>query len=479
MKKSILGLVSIALLGSFIGSGLRYLFNVVIARGLGEEALGIFAFGMVVMKALSVVARFGLDTATQKYIPIYGTNDDYAKVCGVTIFALLFSFIFGLLISIFIFVIVDIGGYWIEFRSEISLFLIGLPFFASMMIGRTATTGFKETQYAVYIRDIIQPVTGILFISMGVYYFRNIELAIAGYVTSLVVGALFGVYFLHRLGAFQAFPDFEIRKTLIFAGPAVIVAAAQYIVSWTDIIMLGYFVPTDSIGRYQAAYQTSLLLIVILGAVNSIFPTVASDLYSEGMMDELEQMYSTVTKWVTNFSIFGLIFITIYSSEILLLFNIADQRAQVSLIILIFGQAVSASTGPVGFLLTMSGHERLESSNTIVIALLNIFLNYYLIQIYGIIGAALATGLSLILLNIIRLGEIAWIHNIQPYNLEYWKGGFSIIVSTVFLIIMSPFANDDLIITILVGSIALILFLIIIFMLGFSEQDRKLIKEIQ
>lgn len=479
MKKSILNLISIAFLGSLIGRGLHYLFNVVIARGLGAEALGIFAFGMVVMKALSAMARFGLDTATQKYIPIYRTDNDYKKVCGVTVFALSFSFISGLLLASIGYVFIHIFPLDPEFDNAIVIFLFGIPIFASMMVGRSATTGFKETRYAVYITDIIQPITGISFIILGSYYFQSVELAVAGYVISLGIGTLAALYFLHYLGAFQDIPEFEIKRTIAFSGPVVVVAVAQYIVSWTDILMLGYFVSPTEVGWYQAAYQTSVLLVIILSAVNSIFPTIASDLYTQEKMEELERMYSAITKWIVYFTILGLVFIAVYAAEILLLFDISAGSAQTTLIILALGQAVSAGTGPVGFLLTMSGYERLESINTVLLAFLNIGLNLVLIQFYGIIGAAVATSISFFLLNSLRLVEVIWIYNIQPYNRGYWKGGISIVVSTGAMLIAYPFASGSFLFTVLVGAVTLTTFLVCVFGLGVSEQDKKLIKSIQ
>lgn len=67
MRDSITKLVSISFFGGLIGRGLRYGFNVVIARGLGFEALGVFAFGMVVMKGGGVFVRLGLDSAAKKF----------------------------------------------------------------------------------------------------------------------------------------------------------------------------------------------------------------------------------------------------------------------------------------------------------------------------------------------------------------------------------------------------------------------------
>ena len=47
MRQNITKLASIALVGGLIGRGLRYTLNIIISRGLGAEALGLFAFGIL------------------------------------------------------------------------------------------------------------------------------------------------------------------------------------------------------------------------------------------------------------------------------------------------------------------------------------------------------------------------------------------------------------------------------------------------
>lgn len=475
MNKSILKLASIAFIGSLLGRGLRYSMNIVIARGLGLEALGLFAFGMVVMKALGVFARFGLNTATQKYIPIYTRQEDTSRVAGVVIFALSFPFILGGSLSIALLIGFRTTNLGSEFSTTVQLFLVGVPLVASMMVGMNATTGFKETRYSVYIRDIIQSGTAILLVSVGAYVFGSLELTIYGYILSLGIGLISAIYYLNHLGAFEALPTFEVREIMVFSAPVVIVAVSQYVVSWTDILMLGAFVSPTEVGWYQAAYQTSILLVLVLSAVNSIFPTIASDLYSEGRLDELEVMYTAVTKWVTYLTILGFVFVSVYASEILGLFNTTEQSAQTALIILAFGQAITASTGPVGFILTMSGNERLESFNTTILAVLNIGLNFVLIQEYGIVGAAIATAFSLLTLNLVRLAETQWILGIQPYGLSYWKGGVGILAATVLMFIGHAFVAGSLFRTVAVGCSSLLLFAGIVALLGFDETDAKLI----
>lgn len=479
MKGSLAKLVSVAFFGSLLGRGLRYSMNVVIARGLSLEALGLFAFGMVVMKSLGVIARFGLGTTAQKFIPIYERQADERRITGVTVFTLSFPFAFGCVLSFVTFLIFKITGLISEYNSTVLVFLLGVPLVASMIVGMNITTAFKETKYSVYIRDIIQSGSAILLIGAGAYIFDSIEITLYGYIASLAIGLGAAIYYLYRLGAFQAVPEVEARELLKFSAPVVIVAVSQYVVSWTDIFMLGVFVTPTEVGLYQAAYQTSVLLLLVLSAVNSIFPPVASDLFSENRLRELDVMYTAVTRWVTYFTIFGFLFVALYATEILSLFGTTASEAQTALIILAFGQMITACTGPVGFLLTMSGNERLESLNTIVLAVLNVVLNFVLIQRFGTVGAAVATSMSLMILNAIRLVETRLILGIQPYGISYWKGGLGLLCSLLLMVFAREFLPGSLLGAIAVGGLSLLLFLAVVVGLGFDETDYALAKTLQ
>ena len=483
MKNNITTLVSIAFLGGLIGRGLRYGFNVVIARGLGLEALGLFAFGMVVMKGCGVFARIGLDSATQKYVPIYRSENDAARVSGTVILSLVVPLLIGGVLALILYLgrgfIAQLTG--TELGSIVQLFILGIPLVATMMVGVNATYGLKETKYSVYIRDFGQSVVALVLMAIGAFVISDLRAVIVGYLISMLVGVGLAAFFLYREGAlrFDVRPVFEYRTILAFSLPLTLAASVQYLVSWTDILVLGIFVPAASIGQYQAAYQTSILLVVVLQSANSIFPVMAADLYNAGRHERLNHVYTAVTRWVTYLTVLGLAFVTVYAEEILSIFGPTTQTVQAVLIILAVGQTLDASTGPTGYLLIMSGHERLQLVNNVIAALVNLLLNFILIQAYGIIGAAIATGLSLASLNLLRLIQVWYLLRIQPYSWTYWKGAIAIGCAIPVMVFGRGFPFAGPVQILIVGAGALTVFVILIWMLGFDKVDQILIEAVE
>jgi O-antigen/teichoic acid export membrane protein len=75
------------------------------------------------------------------------------------------------------------------------------------------------------------------------------------------------------------------------------------------------------------------------------------------------------------------------------------ERGSTALSILLVGQVVNVAAGPVGVLLTMTGHEKRVAAAVGASACCNLLLNLLLIPRFGIEGAAVASAVSLILWN--------------------------------------------------------------------------------
>ncbi len=70
------------------------------------------------------------------------------------------------------------------------------------------------------------------------------------------------------------------------------------------------------------------------------------------------------------------------------------------LTILAVGQFINVVTGSVGYLLMMTGNEKLMRNNTLVVGGVSIVIGSIAIPLWGRVGAALTTSFSLVTLNV-------------------------------------------------------------------------------
>jgi O-antigen/teichoic acid export membrane protein len=71
-----------------------------------------------------------------------------------------------------------------------------------------------------------------------------------------------------------------------------------------------------------------------------------------------------------------------------------------SLRILCIGQIINASTGSVGLILNMTGHEKYNVMSLSLGTGINLLLNLLLVPQFGLIGAAIAAATSMIVWNL-------------------------------------------------------------------------------
>jgi O-antigen/teichoic acid export membrane protein len=482
MKRNFSHLALVTFLGGLLGRGFRYLINVVIARGLGTEALGVFAFGLVVLKASMVISRFGLDNAAMKFIPVYRERGEDGRLVATVLICMSVPVVIGSGIALGLYLQLPTLAAVFEysFTDSLGLFLFGIPLLAAMFVAMKATRAFKRTRPAVVIRDIGQSGAALVLVVVGAFILSDLSVVIIGYLVSIVVGLSLSLLFLRRLLP-RVRPEIKIadsRRLVSFAIPATLIAVSQYLISWTDIVMLSAFLEARQVGLYQAAYQTSMLLLVVLGAANSIFPTLVSEFQETGDMQSLQRLYAGVTKWVMYFTVAGCIFLIVFRGEVLTLFDTTARSARVALAVLAVGQTVSAVTGPVGFLLTMSGYERVESMNTISVAILNVILNYWLILQYGLLGAAVATAASFTFLNVLRLAEVRLLIGFNPFHRSYLTG-VPALLAAVGVIIMGKFlAAGTFYAAIIVGFLSLCSFGATYYFIEFDEIDEVLFESL-
>ena len=107
-----------------------------------------------------------------------------------------------------------------------------------------------------------------------------------------------------------------------------------------------------------------------------------------------------IARWMFYPALVMAIAIVLFSRPILHLFGAEFIAAQGALVALMLGQLVNVGAGSVGYLMLMTTYQKQAAGVMAVSALANIILNWVGIHWFGILGAAIATALSMALWNI-------------------------------------------------------------------------------
>lgn len=110
-------------------------------------------------------------------------------------------------------------------------------------------------------------------------------------------------------------------------------------------------------------------------------------------------MVSLAAKGILGISLPVALGLVILGDWVLSIFGPDFPEGYAALVILVAAQLVNALAGSVGFLMTMTGHERQAAFIMAVSVVVNLALNAVLIPRFGIEGAAVATAFTTVLWN--------------------------------------------------------------------------------
>jgi O-antigen/teichoic acid export membrane protein len=365
-----------------------------------------------------------------------------------------------------------------ELLSVLRIFAFAFPFYVITLMAGNAARAFQAIKYEVAVTNICRPLANVVIVSIVFLLGFRLFGAVYGFLISSAISAFYGLYLLKRIFpdiVSELKPSYEFRKLIRFSLPVLFVGFSYVLLSETDRIMLGYFKASKELGIYSAAANISQQAGLITYSFGCIFCPIISDLYNRNEFRQLEKLYKTVTRWIVSLNLVLLILLILFSKRIMGIFGSEFTSGWLVLVVLSSVHLVDYSTGGalVGYVLQMSGKQDIELVNALVMLITNVALNFWLIPIYGILGAAIATGASYAVINIARLVEVYMLLRIHPYDTNYHKpfvAGFVVILLSVLLLMF----NVSQMIWLFSMLIIVIIYFIVLYLLGLEYEDKMI-----
>lgn len=473
----------ITFVGKIIECVFMYSYLIIVARLFGAESLGLLMLGLTIINIAAIISRLGLDSGVIKYLAVYSGNNDKQRVKGIIAQSLKYSLIASAFLGILLFltaksIFVNIYGKT-ELENVIKFLSISLPFLSVTFIALSSTYGLQIMRYKVYALNIFLPLSNLAFVIIIFLAGLKLNGIAAAYSVSAFLTCIVSLYFMCKvfrgLRHIKAIP--ETRKLFRFSIPLLLFFFLNSAIQWTDTLMLGYFQVAQDIGIYNAALKTALLTSTILMSFNAIFAPIIADLCNKKEFEKLGSLFKTVTKWIFTACFPVFLLIVLLSKEIMTLFGEEFLIGCIPLVVLSFCYLANGAAGSVGLILTMSGKQDIMMYNTFGVCILNIILNYILIPRYGMIGASVATGISIIILNIIMLVEVYLLMKMHPYNWKFLKPAiFGMISFGIILFMKNILLNFNWFLQLLVYiSLFIVIFVCLMVKWGIDGEDKFII----
>jgi O-antigen/teichoic acid export membrane protein len=461
---------------------LSFLIGVVIAKTLGSAELGIYQIGIVITHLLASLAIMGADRGLVRYIPIF-RKENLGKALRLIHDSLGITFLVSVVLSAALFTAAGaIGSYFFHSShvgTALRVFAFYLPAYALFCLLVSIFDGLKRADIETLVQNILTPgIYFLLLVGISIIAPRIVSVILARiivYGLSCVILAVLARSGFKTLFKAESQP-YNIKAFYAFSAPLFLMTALHMLMSHVDILLTGYFLTTEKVGVYAIASRMAMLSLLGLQAVNIIFAPHVSEMFNENKIRDINLMFKLFTRWTFLFSLGLFAFFALFRHQLLSYFGPEFASGQIALVLLAFGHMINALGGPNGTILIMTGNQKWMLYNSVFMLVCNVVFNIVFIPKWGINGAAFATCLSIIIVNILKTIQLYLILKIHPYDRYYIPSIIVVSAAAVMSWVVHHLLHfRHLAAAVIGGFVFLASFILLYWLFGRNSEDRLLL----
>ena len=422
VRQSFLNLISIGI--AFLIGAINTLY--LYPTFLGSKFQGLVIALLAISNLIQPFISFGTQHAVIRYYSKYNRKND--KDGLLTLSILIPLVIVLLFVPLFLVYYNDIRQYLFQSDQSLSRYAYVILFIA-------ISTSFFEVFYS-WLRVKLKSVFGnflkelyprlliaflLIFYSIGLLNFESFLLfLIYGYYLRLLIVIIYSFYVNKPKLNLNFKNDFnEIFKycLLIFLS-----GAASSIILDIDKSMLSSILTVENVAYYSVAVFIAAVIEIPGRAMFQILSPVVASAINKNQMKKLEDL---LKKSSTNLVLVASLFFLLINLNIDDFYNMLNQDGysigMPIVIIVSFGKLYSMSIGCINNIISNSKYYYYTFWFSLFSSVLAVILNIYLITEFGVIGAAYATLIVLVIMNSLKIYLVKVKFNIHPYSRDTIK----------------------------------------------------------
>jgi len=452
---------------------------------LSTEEIGLINYIISIVLILSQFSSLGLSSLMSRIFPYFRDTDK--KHNGF--FTLGFSIsVLGSIISIALYFVLKpqfLKGEYNSIELENYIFYV-IP----LAIGFIFLNYFDNFLKAIFISTIgvfLREILTRLLITFSIflYFFKwiDLEIFVLIYYISYIIPILIMAFYLLLKGEFIFVkPRPFIYKTL---GKAMLSISFFGIVSGfsniailnIDKYMIERYVGLSGVGVYSITFYFATMILLPARSIQKIATIILSESWKNNDLKNINTIYYKST--ITQLIIGSYIFIGIWVNIDNIISILGPEYKSGVYVIFFIGLAnmVYMLSGLSAYIITTSKKYIYSSIFMLIMLVLIVITNLIFIPIYGIVGAALASFISMLGVSILRFFFIWKNFAIQPYNFQHL-----IIIGIVIISYYSAFFIPDsfnpFVNIIIKGTVISLVFALLIYSTKVSEDINQKINEL-
>lgn len=398
------------------GTALAFGVQLLLARLMTVDDYGVYALAITWANALVVLAGFGMPMAAIRFVSEHQARVNDGLMIGFVRFGYLATVLSAISVAAALATTVLLLDRQLSPQTQAAFVVAALiiPVNALYVFTGSILQALRRIMQTEGPQQVLRPLLTVIGIGTIVAVSGSaavdpvsamwITLA-ASLLVLLVMWILLRRTFPRR--AVRPIPSYEPRNWLAMGASYLVLLGSAFLNERTDVLMIGILLGSGEAGIYSVASRNAQLLAFGLASANALLGPLTARFNAQENVGELQRVVTQGARIACLISFPAGIVLLLFGNWILGLFGDAFTAGYGALVYLVSAQIILAALGSVGGTLALIGHSRIVARALLGGVTVNILLNLLLIPLFGQVGAALATMLSVVGTNGL-LVIVAW-----------------------------------------------------------------------
>ncbi|WGR94203.1 oligosaccharide flippase family protein [Bradyrhizobium sp. ISRA435] len=385
-----------------ISAAIAYLAQILLARWMSGSDYGIYVYVWTWVLLLGSTMDFGIAASAQKIIPEYRTSGDHALLRGFLSGSRWMTLGASTVVALLLAGLIRLLSPWIDANTIVPLYIgcLTLPPFVVANTQDGISRAHDWMQLGLMPQFIVRQglIIGLTAGALALGLHLGATAAMAASAAAVYIAAIGQMIVLNRRLAAHIEPGekaYDVRGWLAISLPILLVESFYMLLSYTDVLMLQQFRPSEEVGIYFAVVKTLALVSFIHYAMSATTAHRFAEYNALGDKDRLSAYVAHAINWTFWPSLLATVTLLAFGKPLLWLFGRNFVGGYDIMLVAAIGLVVRSAIGPVERLLNMLGQQRICATAYAVAFLMNVGLCFALVPRYGGMGAAASTSMSL------------------------------------------------------------------------------------
>lgn len=448
---------------------------------LSKAEIGLTRLLLAFASLFSSVFAFSISNITVKFFPYFKDyNNKHNGFFGLTVIIPAIGSAIGCLLLL---LFKDSIIQYYSSESKVFVFYFYHTFLFSFILSlilalNSYSNGLLKTTVPSFLNDVLTRIVFVVLILLYAFGIVSYQQFIWLFILSYGLQAALLLTYIIYYGN----PSFKINKAVIkqigsmnlikYGAVLTITTITSIGLKFLDMIMIGHYKSDSDVGVYSIAAFIATIIETPLNSLERIAnPKIAHGL-AENNHKEVKDIYYQSSKYLTIVGGLLTILVILNIGDLLLMLpNDYSSGIKVTMIISI-SAFVNMATG-INYPILFNSHKYYYGAIFIAIMLVTSFtLNTFLIPVYGIMGAAIATTVAAVVFNGLKYLFILKEFKMQPFQLPFFK---TLLVIGICLTIgfFIPKTENHLVNILVNGSVVTTSFLVLTYLFNIVPEFHK------